>query len=99
MSLREQVIEEACSAFRLALEERYADIAKDALDMFRADEDAGEPKAKVAFAVAWNPQGPRTKITTKLSWSVTRSEEAEIEIDSDQERLPLGDWKLKEEAK
>lgn len=95
VSVKDAIITVAAGQFADLFREQFAEVTKDALKTFADSEDEGEPKCKITFTVAWNPNSAVPKVESKLAWSVRRVATTEDVADPNQIKLPLdGDgWK------
>jgi len=89
VSVKDAIITVACGQLCDLMHEKFAEVTKDALKTFTDDEDAGEPKCKVSFTVAWNPNSAVPKVESQLAWSVRRVAKTEDVADPNQIKLPL----------
>ena len=89
ITVKDAIITVACGQLCDLLNDKFAEVTKDALKTFADTEDEGEPKCKIAFTVAWNPNSAVPKVESQLAWSVRRVAKTEDVADPNQIKLPL----------
>jgi hypothetical protein len=71
------------------LEAHYEGIVTTAEENFSSEEGQGEIKAKVSFAVTFNPAIQAPKVQVKISYARRYSDESEAVLDREQSKLEL----------
>lgn len=89
MTTKEAIIEAVLSQLRADLDDKFAAICAAAEESFKADEDEGEPKAKVSVAIAFSPMSVEQDVELSMSWAARFKVAHKLRVDPAQEKLPL----------
>ena len=69
------------------LKARINEIRKDAAEVFKQDDDAEKPVAKISIAVTWPTEEESPEIEVSLSWSVRRKFSTSTRVDPNQTEI------------
>jgi hypothetical protein len=69
------------------LKARINEIRKDAAEVFKQDDDAQKPVAKISLSVTWPTEDEAPEIEVSLSWSVRRKFSSSITVDPNQTEI------------
>lgn len=89
MTTKEAIIEAVLAQLRADLDSKFADICSAAEESFKADEDEGEPKAKVSVSIAFSPMSVEQDVELSLAWAARYKVAHKIHVDPEQTKLPL----------
>jgi hypothetical protein len=100
LTKEDSIVEGIVEQLREDLHANYSAILRAAEETFRADENAGNPEAKISVAISFDPMAEEPEVDIKLSWAARFAVENTVKIDRLQEKLPfsMADAKFKKKA-
>ena len=88
---QEKVIDLAVDLIRELLEKNLPAACRDADDAFQADENADHPEVSLSLTVKFDPLDEAPEVSTKVSWTVRKTDEATGQVYTQQTMLPFAD--------